>query len=137
MRSPPPLLPLLASLAVALAAPPAAVRPARAQVPPAAAPTDGATLFRRQCAVCHTVKPGEPNRQGPNLNGVFGRPAGKLEGFRYSAALAGASLVWDEQTLDRWLADSAGLVPGSVMPYRQPSAAMRGAIIQWLKDGAN
>lgn len=124
------------ALLAALATMPAAL-PARAQMPPAPAPADGATLFRRQCAVCHTIKPGEPNRQGPNLNGVFGRAAGKLEGFRYSAALAGANLVWDEQTLDRWLADSAGLVPGSVMPYRQPSAAMRGVIIQWLKDGAN
>ena len=103
---------------------------ARAQTPP-----DGATLFKRQCGVCHTAGDGEPNRQGPNLHGVVGRTAGKLEGFRYSPALAASDLKWDAATLDAWLADSAKLVPGSVMPYRQANPAIRGAIIDWLKEG--
>lgn len=111
-----------------------AAAPAPAQVPLAAAPPDGATLFRRQCATCHTVAAGEPNRLGPNLHGVMGRAAGKVEGFRYSAALAAAGLTWDEPTMDRWLADSAGFVPGSVMPYRQANAATRAAIVAWLKE---
>lgn len=104
--------------------------PGQAQTPP-----DGATLFKRQCGVCHTAAAGEPNRQGPNLHGVVGRTAGKLEGFRYSPALAASDLQWDAATLDAWLADSAKLVPGSVMPYRQANAAIRGAIIDWLKEG--
>lgn len=102
----------------------------QAQTPP-----DGATLFKRQCGVCHTAGAGEPNRQGPNLHGVVGRTAGKLEGFRYSPALAASDLQWNAATLDAWLVDSARLVPGSVMPYRQANPAIRGAIIDWLKEG--
>ena len=115
------------SIAAAMAA---GLVPGQAQTPP-----DGATLFKRQCGVCHTAAAGEPNRQGPNLHGVVGRTAGKLEGFRYSPALAASDLQWDAATLDAWLADSAKLVPGSVMPYRQANAAIRGAIIDWLKEG--
>ncbi|UPG72357.1 c-type cytochrome [Roseomonas gilardii subsp. gilardii] len=118
----------LAALLAVLMAPGAG----RAQAP--AAP-DGATLFKRQCGVCHTAGAGEPNRQGPNLHGVVGRVAGKQEGFRYSPALAGSEIRWDAATLDAWLADSAKLVPGSVMPYRQANPAIRGAIIDWLKEG--
>ena len=111
-----------------------AAAPAQAQTPPPAAPPDGATLFRRQCATCHTIGVGEPNRQGPNLHGVFGRTAGKAPNYDYSAALAGSGLTWDEATLDRWLADSAGLVPGSKMPYRQTNAGIRATIITWLGE---
>lgn len=121
------------SIAAAMAIGPGAVPgagQARAQTPP-----DGATLFKRQCGVCHTAGAGEPNRQGPNLHGVVGRTAGKLESFRYSPALAASALQWDAATLDAWLADSARLVPGSVMPYRQANPAIRGAIIDWLKEG--
>ncbi|ONH83147.1 cytochrome C [Roseomonas mucosa] len=92
-------------------------------------------MFKRQCGVCHTAGAGEPNRQGPNLHGVVGRTAGKLEGFRYSPALAASDLQWNAATLDAWLVDSARLVPGSVMPYRQANPAIRGAIIDWLKEG--
>ena len=112
-----------------------AASPAWPQTPPAPAPPDGATLFKRQCGTCHTAGAGEPNRQGPNLHGVLGRVAGKQEGFRYSPALAGSEIRWDAATLDAWLADSAKLVPGSVMPYRQANPAIRGAIIDWLKEG--
>lgn len=73
---------------------------------------------------------------GPNLHGVVGRAAGAVAGFRYSAPLAASGLTWDEATLDRWLTDSAALVPGSTMPYRQANAGTRETIIQWLK-GAN
>ena len=58
------------------------VQVADAQMPlPAAKPPDGATLFKQQCAVCHTLSLSEPMRQGPALVKIVGRPAGKVEGF--------------------------------------------------------
>src|SRR5690348_10059957 len=81
-----------------------AVRVADAQMPlPAAKPPDGATLFKQQCATCHTTSLAEPVRQGPPLVKVVGRPAGKIEGFRYSEGLAKADFIWDEMKLDAWL----------------------------------
>jgi len=58
---------------------------AAAQMPlPAPKPPDGATLFKQQCATCHTVDPVEPIRQGPPLAKIVDRPAGKIDGFHYS-----------------------------------------------------
>ena len=40
-----------------------------------------------QCGICHGVREGEASRVGPNLFGVYGREAGALDDFAYSAAL--------------------------------------------------
>ena len=56
---------------------------ASAQMPlPAAKPPDGATLFKQQCATCHTSNETDPVRQGPSLFKIVGRRAGTVEGFK-------------------------------------------------------
>jgi cytochrome c len=113
----------------------AAVDTAPAQMPlPAAKPPDGAALFKQQCATCHTTNLSDPPRQGPPLLHVIGRPAGKLEGFHYSPALAQAGFTWDEARLDAWLNDPQSVIPGAVMAYRQAKAETRAAIIAYLKE---
>ncbi|WP_082907961.1 c-type cytochrome [Bradyrhizobium neotropicale] len=111
------------------------VRVADAQMPlPAAKPPDGATLFKQQCAVCHTMDTSAPMRQGPPLVKVVGRPAGKVEGFRYSESLAKAEFIWDEARLDAWLTNPQAVIPGVVMAYRQAKPETRAAIIAYLKE---
>jgi cytochrome c len=108
---------------------------ADAQMPlPAAKPPDGATLFKHQCAVCHTTNLTEPMRQGPALVKIVGRPAGKLEGFHYSEGLAKADFTWDEPRLDAWLTNPQAVIPGVVMAYRQAKPETRSAIIAYLKE---
>jgi cytochrome c len=108
---------------------------AGAQMPlPAARPPDGTTLFKQQCATCHTINPADAVRQGPSLSGIVGRPAGRADGFRYSAGFTDANFVWDDTRLDAYLADPQAMVPGSVMAYRQPRAETRAAIIAYLKE---
>ncbi|PDT92077.1 cytochrome C [Bradyrhizobium sp. Y36] len=110
-------------------------RVADAQMPlPAAKPPDGATLFKQQCAVCHTTSLSEPMRQGPPLLKVVGRPAGKIDGFRYSDSLARAEFAWDEARLDAWLTNPQAVIPGVVMAYRQAKPETRAAIITYLKE---
>ena len=46
------------------------------------------------CAACHKFRADEGTLIGPNLHGVFGRPAASVEGFAYSPALRQAGLVW-------------------------------------------
>jgi cytochrome c len=111
------------------------VKVAAAQMPlPAAKPPDGATLFKQQCATCHTTNLSEPVRQGPPLVKILGRQAGKVENFRYSPALANADFVWDEAKLDAWLNNPQDVIPGVFMVYRQPRAETRAAIIAYLKE---
>jgi cytochrome c len=99
-------------------------------------PLQGETAFTRECGTCHVISPTPSPRQGPNLYGVVGRQAGKLKGFAYSKALAKAQFTWRRDKLDTWLTDSAKLVPGSVMPYRQTDPALRAAIIDYLEAAA-
>lgn len=111
------------------------VRVADAQLaPPAAKPPDGATLFKQQCATCHTTNLSDPVRQGPPLSKIVGRAAGKVEGFHYSPGLASAKFVWDEVKLDAWLTNPQAVVPGVVMAYRQARPETRAAIIAYLKE---
>jgi cytochrome c len=110
-------------------------RTADAQMPlPAAKPPDGATLFKQQCAVCHTTNLSDPVRQGPPLAKIVGRRAGKVDGFHYSEAFASADFVWDDARLDAWLTNPQAVIPGAIMTYRQAKPETRAAIIAYLKE---
>ena len=107
---------------------------ATAQMPlPAPKPPDGGTLFKQQCATCHTIDPGEPIRQGPPLAKIVDRPAGKIDGFHYSPGLAKADFVWNEAKLDAWLTNPQAVIPDAFMAYRQAKPETRAAIIAYLK----
>jgi cytochrome c len=111
------------------------VQTAGAQMPlPAAKPPDGAALFNQQCATCHTTNLSDPARQGPSLFKIVGRPAGKINGFHYSAGFAKADFVWDEARLDTWLTNPQEMIPGAVMAYRQSKPETRAAVIAYLRE---
>jgi cytochrome c len=78
----------------------------------------GERAFQR-CYSCHSVEPNETAKlQGPSLFQIIGRPAAAVPGFEYSDAMrekAAAGLTWDAATLDRYIADPEGAVPGTLM----------------------
>ena len=73
-------------------------------------------------------------RQGPNLAGVYGRKAGTVPGFKYSAGFADADWTWDEAHLDPYLANPQAVIKGGVMGYRQAKPEIRQSIIAFLKE---
>ena len=76
----------------------------------------GAKLFRN-CLACHSVEAGR-HLTGPSLANIWDRNAGTAKGFlRYSDALKNAGVVWNEQTLDKWLKDSRDFIPGNEMTF--------------------
>ena len=79
-------------------------------------PDTGATVFK-QCMACHQVGPSARNGIGPVLNGIIGRPAGIYSDYRYSSANKNSGLVWDEETLARYLRAPAEVVPGTKMIF--------------------
>lgn len=91
----------------------------------------GQRLFAR-CSGCHAIS-GE-NKVGPSLAGVFGRTAGKVEGARYSRAMAGSSVVWDAASIDAYLAAPTKFLPGTTMTIRLPNAVDRADVIAYLRS---
>jgi len=90
-----------------------------------------------QCRACHTIEKGAANKIGPNLFGVVGRSAGRLEGFNYSPALKGSGLVWDRATLDRWVTRPNAVLKGHRMVFIGiPDAERRTALIDYLASQA-
>lgn len=78
-------------------------------------PEAGAKVFNK-CKACHVLDE-QKNRVGPYLLGIFGRPAGSAEGFRYSSAMQDSGIVWDEETIAEYVADPRGYLPGNRMAF--------------------
>jgi cytochrome c len=86
-----------------------------------------------QCASCHTVDGGESD--GPTLLGVFGRKAGGLDGYRYSAAMTRSTIVWDDTTLDAFITDPQASIPGNKMAFAGiDDKAARADLIAYLSS---
>lgn len=138
-----PLLALAGMLAAPVCAAPAHAEPVHAApvhaapiqaAPPRAASADvglGEAVYAR-CMGCHALA---YDRTGPRHCGLFGRRAGSVAGFDYSAAMKRAGIVWDARTLDRFLANPAAMVPGTSMTYAGvPERAERAAVIEFLRQ---
>ena len=59
----------------------------------------------RKCAGCHKIEEGKKGGMGPNLWGIYGSPAGQVEGYRYSKWLKESGIVWNRESLQAWLSD--------------------------------
>lgn len=97
----------------------------------------GEKVFKK-CKACHVVDK-KKNRLGPHLIGVFGRTSGTVEGFekKYSKAMKEAAIVWDETTLDEYLADPKAYVPKNKMAFKGlPKEEDRANVIAYLKEAA-
>lgn len=99
----------------------------------AAAPPDivhGEAIYAR-CQACHALA---YDRTGPRHCGLFGRRAGSVKDFAYSDAMKRANIVWDEKTLDIFLANPLKAVPGTAMGYAGVADSKeRADLIAYLK----
>jgi cytochrome c2 len=115
-------LPLLLALAQTISA------PVQAQ-----SAESGKAVFRQTCGICHDVAP-DRNRTGPSLFGVIGRKTGSVPGFHYSDANRNSHLSWDPTTLDRYLEDPRGVIPGTFMSFPGlKDAQKRHDVIEYLE----
>ena len=92
----------------------------------------GETLYH-DCMICHSL---DKNSIGPKHRDVFGRKAGSVPDYNYSVALKASNIVWDDTTLEQWLANPQALVPGTKMMFSVSDVQDRADLIAFLKDKA-
>jgi cytochrome c len=97
---------------------------------------NGEKIFKK-CKGCHALEAGK-NKMGPSLAGVIGRPAGTAEGFaKYSEAIKGSGVVWDDAALTSFLAKPKEFIPEN--KHKLAGFKNEGDIadvIAYLKDAA-
>ncbi len=69
------------------------------------------------CGQCHDWSKGGPDKIGPNLWGVVGRPRASRASFSYSSAMGSSHDPWTYDNLFAYLKSPAGVVPGTKMTY--------------------
>ena len=78
-------------------------------------PKKGKKTFRK-CKSCHALEVGR-NKVGPTLYDVYGSVAGKVDGFKYSKAMASSGIIWDEAALNGFLENPKKYLPGTKMSF--------------------
>jgi cytochrome c len=78
--------------------------------------TVGEKVFNK-CRACHQVGDMAKNLVGPKMNGIFGRKAGSVEGFKYSEANVKSGVSWDEASFAKYIKDPKAAMPGNKMAF--------------------
>jgi cytochrome c len=105
--------------------------PLLAAAAPPASVSAGEAVYAR-CLGCHALA---YDRTGPRHCGLFGRRAGSVTGFQYSAPMKASDIIWSARTLDRFLENPARAVPGTTMGYAGVAdRSERAALIAYLKS---
>ena len=90
----------------------------------------GEKVFRK-CVSCHSTT---KNKMGPSLENLFGRTAGTVEGYKYSKAMRNSEIVWNEETLKKFLKKPSKFIKGNKMRFRGIRKERRiDALIAYLK----
>ena len=76
----------------------------------------GAAIFKK-CQACHSGEKDGPNKVGPNLWGVVGRPKGSHEGFNYSDAMKKKGGDWSLVDVAAFVHNPKEFIPGTKMLF--------------------
>lgn len=78
----------------------------------------GEKVFKK-CKACHTATEAK-NKIGPHLLGIVDRPAGTVEGFKYSKAMIAAAeggLIWTAEDIAEYLVKPRAKLKGTKMSF--------------------
>jgi cytochrome c len=87
-----------------------------------------------KCEICHSLAADGPTKVGPNLHGIYGRKAGTAPGFAFSDAMKNSGIVWDDQTLAKFLRDPKETLPGNRMSFPGIKDDLLGDLLARLKQ---
>jgi cytochrome c len=94
----------------------------------------GKALFAKQCSTCHTTDKGGPNKVGPNLWEIVGRPKASHEGFSYSSAMKDKGGDWSYEDINHLIFKPQAFVKGTKMAFAGlPKEEQRADVIAYLR----
>lgn len=94
----------------------------------------GAKLYNA-CRACHSLAADGGNKAGPTFYQLFGRQAGSVPDYPYSASLLESDVIWTEETLSALFEHGPQrYLPGTKMPLQQlPDPNDRRLLVQHIK----
>ena len=93
----------------------------------------GKKVFKK-CVACHSLQEGK-NKIGPPLNNLLGRKAGSVKGYKYSKAMKNSGVVWNEESLDKFLTKPRKFIPKTKMSFRGiKKKSLRDDLISFFKN---
>jgi cytochrome c len=93
----------------------------------------GKRVFNK-CKACHAVAAGK-KKIGPSLHGLFGATSGMVPKYKYSSAMKKAKIVWNDETLDQFLAKPKKMIKGTKMSFSGlKKKKQRDDLIAYLKE---
>ena len=96
-------------------------------------PVKGKKVFKK-CVACHSLEEGK-NKIGPTLNNLLGRKAGSVKGYKYSKAMKNSGVVWNEESLDKFLTKPRKFIPKTKMSFRGiKKKSLRDDLISFFKN---
>ncbi|KPF62602.1 hypothetical protein IP69_20190 [Bosea sp. AAP35] len=95
----------------------ALIAPVIAALPVSAQDVAAGERAWNKCRACHQIGEGAKNIVGPQMNGLFGRTAGTVEGYSYSAANKNSGITWDEAVFAEYIKDPRAKIPGTKMVF--------------------
>ena len=99
--------------------------------------TAGKTVAGK-CEQCHDISKGGPNKIGPELWDIVGRPRATEPGFSYSSAMMSDHSPWTYASLFKYLKSPQGVVPGTKMSFAGLSSANeRINLLAYLRSAAD
>ncbi|MFT4517858.1 MAG: cytochrome c [Halioglobus sp.] len=109
-----------------------------AQGLPIAGDVERGRLAFGPCRTCHYAESYMGHNNGPNLSRIFGKVAGKQEGFEYySAMFKAAQFVWTPQLMFAWLEDPLAMFPdSSMMSFGVKDPQRRADLIAFLQQAS-
>ena len=94
----------------------------------------GKAIAQEQCRICHSFNKGGKLVLGPNLYGIFGKPAGAVKGYKYSKAMLASGITWTAANLIEFLANPQQFIKGTKAQFPGvKNSKKRADIIAYLK----
>jgi len=93
----------------------------------------GREVYELRCRTCHGGTARADSPLGPSLTAIVGTKAGSQASGVHSRALIDSGIVWDRESLRRYLADPRRAIPGTIMPVGVADPAELESLLDYLE----